>query len=1427
MNLTNDPVCIIGTACRLPGGIVRPDGLFKTFASGYWQDACTSTPQSRGFSLFDGVRGASDSSFGQGGWLGEEGLEQFDPEFFHISASEADNIRPNVRLALELTWEALEHAGIPPSTLRGRNVSVSFGVGTEDGWDMQRVKKEDGLAFDEHWAASSDPSSVSGRVSHCFGFRGTSTTVATACASGGFALREGIISLCHEDAEVAIIGSMATHFNPSPFAWAAASGVISRSGRSSAFSPKADGYSPSEGAVVFVLKRLTSAQKAGDVIHAQIRSLASAHNGATRTMFTPSAESQTELLRRTQLAARIGPEDIDICEAHGTGTQVGDALEAEAIRNVFAGSRAGSPLLLSSAKTMLGHCHGSAALVGILKVLACFSHRAVPPHGLQPAKEFLEGPILIPTTITPIKSSRILAQVNAAGFTGSIVSVVLETGPSAEHSSPETSPANPTSHAYFLPFSHKCSTQLDEQIKAVRDWAARTRCPLPQLAAILGLCRDHHQFRKAFVASSLDNLMAADCAQEIVEPLDKRWSAEALVGDKTTAYTGGSNLLAFLCRLYERGDTLPFDTVYDKKTINPTWLSTFPFYLFNRRRCWKDVAATRSPSEARLGFADDAPASRLDRLPHYASYDDDHVFTDLICQYGAPFPQHRRFTPKTALSVPSRSCILLTGANGMLGARFLNILIQLPSITVCCPIRGDGWRRLQASFAAHELDNARLQAAHARGAVRIFPVQDLCAPQLGLSTQDYSWLCRHIDQVVHAAWMVNFNLPLSEFRGLLRCTRELAELCLLATKRVRYFFIGTHASTFGYEGQSVPEYVIPPRQADAIQQASGYAIAKLVAEHALLSIAKATGDILDLAIVRIGQICGDTVNGAWSTDEMMPMFISSLPVLRALPESAPDVAWIPSDTCAAVLRDFILSPRTSTHRPVVLHIAHPIVLPWSDVAHEMARIAGVEDFKLVSMHDFVYILRAHLAKSNTSIAIARLLPFFDSIADKAPQQHFAPLEVTASRRLSRALDNCPPITGRLLETIVDHGLRGVSCAVPDRSHLGHLFIFGPAVGSADAVSPNPETISRVMEIATSTAGLRIEELNEDPVLERQLRTIAMQMDSVEDMRARGIVPSVVTGYCFGEYAAAIVAGILTFDCAIQILVQRARAVRGIDGALLNAFTDTNTVSRALASLAHPPAIAIVAGPTHVVLSGSLGDVRAAEQALGRTGVKCFCIPAQLPFHSPLMNAAASALQIQQLPTALTQDVRFVSGVAGIVLPPDRVTASYWKRHMCTRINFYRAMCTARQFAPRAQIVDVGPGKMVARMISRYGDGWEAVNIVVPQDASQSQVPPPTPPPTSSSSPKTAQIPSVHLPLMTKGRNREPKAIALTLLAEMLGHEPSEALLPLSLHALGIQSMDFVRFSERLSVEAGIQVSMSAYVSDIPLGKILENGSSAM
>jgi acyl transferase domain-containing protein len=185
MDIHLDPVAIIGTACRLPGSVHTLTQLWPLLC----RPVSTSTPapKSRGFEslLNPGISLA--------GWLPPSSLEAYDPEFFRITPGEANHLRPNIRLALELTYEAFQNAGINPGLLKGKNVSVNIAMGTEDGWEIKRFAEDGTNAFDSNWAQNSDPSAVPGRVAHFFDFQGPISSVSGACAGGGNALDSGIL----------------------------------------------------------------------------------------------------------------------------------------------------------------------------------------------------------------------------------------------------------------------------------------------------------------------------------------------------------------------------------------------------------------------------------------------------------------------------------------------------------------------------------------------------------------------------------------------------------------------------------------------------------------------------------------------------------------------------------------------------------------------------------------------------------------------------------------------------------------------------------------------------------------------------------------------------------------------------------------------------------------------------------------------------------------------------------------------------------------------------------------------------------------------------------------------------------------------------------------------------------------------------------
>ncbi|KAF8523373.1 male sterility protein-domain-containing protein, partial [Hysterangium stoloniferum] len=388
--------------------------------------------------------------------------------------------------------------------------------------------------------------------------------------------------------------------------------------------------------------------------------------------------------------------------------------------------------------------------------------------------------------------------------------------------------------------------------------------------------------------------------------------------------------------------------------------------------------------------------------------------------------------------------ILLTGANGMLGSQVLARILFDPLITVYCVLRGDPWERMLESFRKHGLTESILQVARARGSLRLLKTTDLCSEKLGVSAIEYSNILENVDTIVHAAWKVNFNLPLAEFEPFISCSRALAELSCEASKRVRYHFIGSYASTFNYQetlhrrdsfvlvGKSYPSYILIIFQ--------GYSISKLIAENSLLRIHKQYSSNFDLSIIRVGQICGESTTGSWSRNEMMPMMIASLPVIGAFPRSFPNVSWIPSDVCADALRDVVVSSSPITHEGLqIIHLANPHITPWTEVVSNIAEIAGLSKPELLPFPEYIKRIREHGHGQGPPLPVSRLLPYFiKSLEEGTMPEKYASLCVSESLKYSPALAKCPPIASAILQRIVHHLI-----PISPLNSSSPVFLFGP------------------------------------------------------------------------------------------------------------------------------------------------------------------------------------------------------------------------------------------------------------------------------------------------------------------------------------------------------------------------------------------------
>ncbi|KAI1810340.1 hypothetical protein GGS20DRAFT_589632 [Poronia punctata] len=425
---SQDPVAIIGTACRLPGGATSPSKLWSLLCEP--RDLSRRIPKDRfdpgGFYHPDTAHHGTTNV--TNAYLLEEDHRQFDSQFFQINSAEADCMDPQQRILLETVYEAIEPAGLSLQDLRGTDTAVFVGAMSSDYTD---IILRDACSLPTYTSTGTARSMLSSRISYTFDWRGPSTTIDTACSSSLVALHEAVQALRTGVSRVAVASGANIILGPE--AYIAGSNL-------SMLSPT-------------VVKRLADALADGDDIEGVIRGSGVNQDGRTKGITVPSSESQEALMRRVYRDAGLDLEkDVHRCqyfEAHGTGTPVGDPIEASAIYNTFFAKEGGSnhvPLFVGSVKTVVGHTEGAAGLAGVLKMLLALKKGLIPPNlhlqhlnpQIQPYSKALKVPTLLEPWPVPPSGAPRRASVHSFGFGGTNAHVIIESPPG---SSPATSMA--------------------------------------------------------------------------------------------------------------------------------------------------------------------------------------------------------------------------------------------------------------------------------------------------------------------------------------------------------------------------------------------------------------------------------------------------------------------------------------------------------------------------------------------------------------------------------------------------------------------------------------------------------------------------------------------------------------------------------------------------------------------------------------------------------------------------------------------------------------------------------------------------------------------------------------------------------------------------------------------------------------------------
>jgi acyl transferase domain-containing protein/acyl carrier protein len=662
-----EPIAVIGMGCRFPGGADTPALFWNLLKNG--EDAIIDLPGDRWdigayYDADPDVPGKM--TLRHGGFL--QGIDRFDASFFGISPREAACMDPQHRLVLEVSWEALENAGIAPSSLNGSLTGVFVGIGQNDyaqlqlnGPDPTRIDTYDGTGNLHCFAA--------GRLAYILDLRGPNLAIDTACSSSLVAIHQACQSLRAGDCDLALAGGVHLVISPEISIFLSRAHVLSSDGRCKSFDAAADGFSRGEGCGMIVLKRLSDARKDRDTILALIQGSAVNHDGASSGLTVPNERAQEALIHQALKNANTEPHRVSYVEAHGTGTALGDPIEVNALAaTLCTGRTADNPLMIGSVKTNLGHLEAAAGIAGVIKVILSLQHRWIPPHlHFSVPNSHIDWkrlPIEVVSTGRTWSPPQgpMLAGVSSFGFSGTNAHIVLAEAPEAT----AIAPMNLTAAPFLLTLSAKTDAALaclgaayethlsehpEQEIGDICFTANTGRSGFARRLALIGQTKTEVQ---ALLAAFRQNRLATGLYTQ-----GPKIDTGALFSETLETPL----LPAELAREFVRGGTPPWADYYRGSHFRKVALPSYPF---SRQPYWVEHSGGRSRKGAPQTVL---PCGRRLNLP----FSREVRFENCLSKNAPVHLTDHRLLGTLVVSAASQISMVLAAMEAVFGARACHI----------------------------------------------------------------------------------------------------------------------------------------------------------------------------------------------------------------------------------------------------------------------------------------------------------------------------------------------------------------------------------------------------------------------------------------------------------------------------------------------------------------------------------------------------------------------------------------------------------------------------------------------------------------------------------------------------------------------------------------------------------------------------------